>query len=77
MKKDLITVIIIIVGAALIFAEAVKDGLQAQAMEIRAAATAEITAEEQERREQAAYYKGWQDGKNYYLENFGGIRWND
>lgn len=73
MKKDLITVIIIILGAALIFAEAVRDGLQAQALEIRAAATAEMTAEEQERREQAAYYKGWQDGKNYYLENFGGI----
>jgi hypothetical protein len=36
-------------------------------------AQAEITAEEQERREQAAYYKGWQDCKNYYLENFGGI----
>lgn len=35
-------------------------------------APAEITAEEQERREQAAYYKGWQDGKQYYLENFGG-----
>jgi hypothetical protein len=35
-------------------------------------AQAEITAEEQERREQAAYYKGWQDGKQYYLENFGG-----
>lgn len=35
-------------------------------------AQAEITAEEQERREQAAYYKGWKDGKNYYLENFGG-----
>ena len=35
-------------------------------------AKAEITAEEQERREQEAYYKGWQDGKNYYLENFGG-----
>ena len=35
-------------------------------------AQAEITAEEQERREQAAYYKGWQEGKNYYLENFGG-----
>lgn len=35
-------------------------------------AQAEITAEEQERREQEAYYKGWQDGKNYYLENFGG-----
>lgn len=40
-------------------------------------APAEITAEEQERREQAAYYKGWQDGKQYYLEEFGGIRWND
>ncbi len=72
MKKDLITVIIIIFGAALIFANAVRDGLQAQAMEIRAA-TAEMTAEDQERREQAAYYRGWQDGKNYYLENFGGI----
>lgn len=36
-------------------------------------AQAEITTEEQERREQAAYYKGWQEGKNYYLENFGGI----
>jgi hypothetical protein len=35
-------------------------------------AQAEITAEEQERREQAAYYKGWQDCKQYYLENFGG-----
>lgn len=35
-------------------------------------AQAEITEEEQERREQAAYYKGWQDGKQYYLENFGG-----
>lgn len=33
-----------------------------------AAAVAEITAEEQERREQAAYYKGWHDGKQYYLE---------
>ena len=36
-------------------------------------AQAEITAEEQERREQEAYYKGWQDCKQYYLENFGGI----
>ena len=35
-------------------------------------AKAEITAEEQERREQAAYYKGWQDCKQDYLENFGG-----
>ena len=35
-------------------------------------AQAEIATEEQERREQAAYYKGWQDGKQYYLENFGG-----
>lgn len=73
MKKDLITVIIIIFGAALIFADAVRDGLQAQAMEVRAAAAAEITAEEQKRREQAAYYKGWQDGKQYYLEEFWGV----
>ena len=72
MRRDIITVIIIIVGAALIFANVAKDGLEAQAMEIKAAAAAEITAEEQERREQAAYYKGWQDGKQYYLEEFGG-----
>jgi len=71
-RRDIITVIIIIVGAALIFANVAKDGLEAQAMEIKAAAAAEITAEEQERREQAAYYKGWQDGKQYYLEEFGG-----
>ena len=35
-------------------------------------AQADITAEEQERREQSAYYQGWQDGKQYYLEEFGG-----
>lgn len=35
-------------------------------------AQADMTAEEQERREQEAYYKGWQDGKQYYLEIFGG-----
>lgn len=35
-------------------------------------AQAEMTAEEQECCEQAAYYKGWQDCKQYYLENFGG-----
>ena len=38
-------------------------------------AQAEMTAEEQERREQAAYYNGWQDCKQYYLENFGGAEW--
>nr|DAH50918.1 MAG TPA: hypothetical protein [Caudoviricetes sp.] len=38
-----------------------------------AVAQAEVTAEEAAKREQAAYYKGWQDGKQYYLENFGGI----
>ena len=71
MRRDIITVVIIIVGASLIFADAVRGGLEAQAMEIKAAAAAEITAEEQERREQAAYYKGWQDSKQYYLEVFG------
>nr|DAP05762.1 MAG TPA: hypothetical protein [Bacteriophage sp.] len=38
----------------------------------QAMAQAEVTSEEAAEREQAAYYKGWQDGKNYYLENFGG-----
>ena len=35
-------------------------------------AKAEIAAEEQERREQESYYNGWQDCKQYYIENFGG-----
>ena len=38
----------------------------------QAMAQAAVTAEEAAEREQAAYYKGWQDGKNYYLEKFGG-----
>lgn len=41
----------------------------------QAMAQAEVTAEEAAKLEQAAYYKGWQDGKNYYLENFGGAEW--
>lgn len=39
----------------------------------QAMAQAEVTSEEAAEREQAAYYKGWQDCKQYYLENFGGI----
>lgn len=34
---------------------------------------AQEAAEEAAKREQAAYYKGWQDGKQYYLDEFGGI----
>nr|DAJ89511.1 MAG TPA: hypothetical protein [Caudoviricetes sp.] len=45
---------------------------QLQIEEQMAVAQAEVTAEEAAKREQAAYYKGWQDGKNYYLEKFGG-----
>ena len=41
----------------------------------QAMAQAAVTAEEAAKREQAAYYKGWQDGKNYYLEKFGGAEW--
>jgi hypothetical protein len=44
-------------------------------MGAQAMAHAEVTAEEATEREQAAYYKGWQDGKNYYLEDFGGAEW--
>lgn len=74
MKKDGWAIAIIIaIGVATYLAFqgliAVADWQLERACE---AAAAEITAEEQERREQAAYYKGWQDGKQYYLENFGG-----
>lgn len=75
MKKDGWTIAIIIaIGAAAYLAFrvfiAVADWQLERACE---AAVAEITAEEQERREQAAYYKGWQDGKQYYLDEFGGM----
>ncbi len=70
--KDWVKALAIILGVTVIFVAAARKGLEAQAMAVQATAAAEITAEEQERREQAAYYKGWQDGKQYYLENFGG-----
>lgn len=71
--KDWVKALAIILGVTVIFVAAARKGLEAQAMAVQAAAAAEITAEEQERREQAAYYKGWQDGKQYYLEEFGGM----
>lgn len=71
--RDWVKALAIILGVTVIFVAAARKGLEAQAMAVQAASAAEITAEEQERREQAAYYKGWQDGKQYYLENFGGI----
>ena len=75
MKKDGWAIAVIIaIGVAVFLAFrgfiAIADWQLERACE---AAVAEITAEEQERREQAAYYNGWQDGKNYYFENFGGI----
>lgn len=70
--KDWVKALAIILGVTVIFVAAARKGLEAQAMAVQATAAAEITAEEQERREQAAYYKGWQDGKQYYLDEFGG-----
>lgn len=74
MKKDGWAIAVIIaIGVAVYIAFrwfiAIADWQLERACE---AAVAEITAEEQERREQAAYYKGWQDGKQYYLDEFGG-----
>lgn len=31
-----------------------------------------ITQEDMEAAKQSAYYQGWQDGKQHYLEEFGG-----
>lgn len=67
--KNWIAVITIIACCAILFWKMGQLQIKAQ----MAVAQAEVTAEEAAKREQAAYYKGWQDGKNYYLENFGGI----
>lgn len=67
--KNWIAVIAIIASCAILFWKMGQLQIEAQ----MAAAQAEVTAEEAAKREQAAYYKGWQDGKQYYLEKFGGI----
>lgn len=66
--KHWLAVIMIVVFAGLLLWCMGREYISAQ----QAMAQAEVTAEEAVKREQAAYYKGWQDGKNYYLENFGG-----
>ena len=67
--KNWIAVIAIIACCAILFWKMGQLQIEAQ----MSVAQAEVTAEEAANREQAAYYKGWQDGKQYYLENFGGI----
>lgn len=67
--KNWIAAIAIIASCAILFWTMGQLQIEAQ----MAVAQAEVTAEEAAKREQAAYYKGWQDGKNYYLEKFGGI----
>lgn len=69
--KHWLAVILIVVFAGLLLWCMGREYISAQ----QAMAQAEVTAEETVEREQAAYYKGWQDGKNYYLENFGGAEW--
>lgn len=67
--KHWVAVILIVVFAGLLLWCMGREYIAAQ----KEMAQAEVTAEEAAKREQAAYYKGWQDGKNYYLEQFGGI----
>lgn len=67
--KNWIAVIAIIACCAILFWKMGQLQIEAQ----MSVAQAEVTAEEAANREQAAYYKGWQDGKQYYLEKFGGI----
>lgn len=67
--KHWLAVILIVVCSGLLLWYMGREYISAQ----QAMAQVEVTAEEAAKREQAAYYKGWQDGKNYYLENFGGI----
>lgn len=69
--KHWLAVILIVFFAWLLLWCMGREYISAQ----QAMAQAAVTAEEAAKREQAAYYKGWQDGKNYYLENFGGAEW--
>lgn len=66
--KHWLAVILIVVCAGLLLWCMGREYMSTQ----QAMAQAEVTAEEAAKREQAAYYKGWQDCKQYYLENFGG-----
>ena len=69
--KHWLAVILIVFFAWLLLWCMGREYISAQ----QAMAQAAVTAEEAAKLEQAAYYKGWQDGKSYYLENFGGAEW--
>lgn len=69
--KHWIAVILIVVFAGLLLWYMGWQYILAQ----KAMAQTAVTAEEAAEREQTAYYKGWQEGKNYYLEKFGGAEW--
>lgn len=64
--KHWLAVILIVVFAGLLLWYMGWEYISAQ----QAMAHAEVTAEEAAEREQSAYYKGWQDCKQHYLENF-------
>ena len=66
--KHWLAVILIVVFAGLLLWYMGWQYISAQ----KAMAQAEVTAEEAAKLEQAAYYKGWQDGKSYYVDEDAG-----
>lgn len=54
------------------FACVANEDIEAHRSAAKAAEAVILSEGEVARREQLAYYRGWQDGKQYYLDRFGG-----
>lgn len=69
---DKLLVVLIVIGSVLLFVCVANEDIEAHRDAAEAAKAVILSEGEVARREQLAYYRGWQDGKQYYLDRFGG-----
>mgnify|MGYP000000645774 FL=1 len=69
---DKLLVVIIVIGSVFVFACVANEDIEAHRSAAEAVEAVILSEGEVARREQQAYYRGWRDGKQYYLDRFGG-----
>lgn len=68
---DKLLVVLIVIGSVLLFACVANEDIEAHRDAAEAAKAVILSEGEVARREQLAYYRGWQDGKQYYAGTAG------
>ena len=69
---DKLLVVIIVIGSVFVFACVANEDIEAHRSAAEAVEAALLAEGEGARREQQAYYRGWRDCKQYYLDRLGG-----